>query len=87
MDCCVRRGSRVCENFARYNHTQNFEACGHAQSKKCEWRSLGQFLPPSFVAGGDSCSAETGRQGGWPWLRLRAMTGHSEHFQPGGHIR
>jgi hypothetical protein len=34
MDCCVRCGSRACENFARYNHAQNFEACGHAQSKK-----------------------------------------------------
>jgi hypothetical protein len=27
---------RLCENSARYNRTQNFEACGHAQSKKMQ---------------------------------------------------
>jgi hypothetical protein len=26
--------AHLCENSARYNRTQNFEACGHAQSKK-----------------------------------------------------
>jgi hypothetical protein len=30
----VWQGSRLCENSARYNRTRNFEACGHAQSKK-----------------------------------------------------
>jgi hypothetical protein len=42
------------------------------------WRrrtaAMGHFLPPSFVAGGDRCSPETGRRGGWPWLRPRAIT-------------
>ena len=36
--CCVaanrRSGPRPCENSTRYNRTRNFEACGHAQSKK-----------------------------------------------------
>jgi hypothetical protein len=27
-------GSRLYENFARYNRIQNFEACGHPQRKK-----------------------------------------------------
>jgi hypothetical protein len=28
--------AHLCENSARYNRTQNFEACGHAQSKKMQ---------------------------------------------------
>jgi hypothetical protein len=32
----VSLGSRLCENSARYNRTQNFEACGHAQSEKTQ---------------------------------------------------
>jgi hypothetical protein len=34
----------------------------------------GQFTPPSLVAGGDRCSAETGRRGGWSWLRRAGMS-------------
>jgi hypothetical protein len=82
-----RFGSRVCENSARYNRAQNFEACRHAQSKKNQKfvlrstlrpdqisfsHSLGHFLPPGFVAGGGSCFPETGRRGGWSWPRPRA---------------
>jgi hypothetical protein len=58
-------GPRLCENSARYTRTQNFEACGHAQSKKMQKfvlrlalrpnqisfsHSLGQFLPPSLAS-------------------------------------
>jgi hypothetical protein len=30
---------------------------------------LGHFPSPSFVAGGDRCTPETGRRREWPWLR------------------
>ena len=35
-----RLGSRLCENSTRYNHTRNFEPCGHAQSEKRKNSSL-----------------------------------------------
>jgi hypothetical protein len=62
----VGSGSRLCENSARYNRTRNFEACGHAQSKKMQKfvfrsalrpnqisfsHSLGHFPPPSIATG------------------------------------
>jgi hypothetical protein len=47
-DVCT--GSRVCENSARYNRTQNFEAWGHAQSKKMQKFVLRSALRPNRIS-------------------------------------
>jgi hypothetical protein len=46
----VRSGSRLCENSARYNRTQNFEACGHAQSKKMQKFVSRSALRPNQIS-------------------------------------
>src|SRR5450755_4096717 len=66
----VRIGSSLCENSTRYKRTLNFEACGHAQSKKMQKfvlrsalrpnqisfsHSLGQNEPSKHVRVGGSC--------------------------------
>jgi hypothetical protein len=43
----VSYGPRLCENSARYNRTRNFEACGHAQSKKTQ-KFILQTRPPAL---------------------------------------
>jgi hypothetical protein len=40
-------GPRPCENSTRYNRTRNFEACGHAQSKKMQKFLLRSALQPN----------------------------------------
>jgi len=42
-----RFGPRPCENSTRYNRTRNFEACGHAQSKKMQKFLLRSALQPN----------------------------------------
>jgi hypothetical protein len=37
----------MCENSTRYNRTRNFEACGHAQSKKMQKFLLRSALQPN----------------------------------------
>ena len=41
------RRPRPCENSTRYNRTRNFEACGHAQSKKMQKFLLRSALQPN----------------------------------------
>jgi hypothetical protein len=43
-------GSRLCENSAWYNCTQNFEACGHAQSKETQEFVLRSPLRPNQIS-------------------------------------
>jgi hypothetical protein len=43
-------GSRLCENSARYNRTRNFEAYGHAQSKKTQKFILRSALRPNQIS-------------------------------------
>ena len=40
-------GPRPCGNSTRYNRTRNFEACGHAQSKKMQKFLLRSALQPN----------------------------------------
>jgi hypothetical protein len=42
--------AHLCENSARYNRTQNFEACGHAQSKKMQKFVLRSALRPNQIS-------------------------------------
>ena len=46
----VGSGSRLCENVARYDCTQNFEACGHVQSKKMQKFILRSALRPNQIS-------------------------------------
>src|SRR6516164_2715674 len=46
----VSSGSRLCENVARYDCTQNFEACGHVQSKKMQKFILRSALRPNQIS-------------------------------------
>ena len=43
-------GTRLCENSAWYNRTQNFEACGRAQSKKMQKFVLRSALRPNQIS-------------------------------------
>jgi hypothetical protein len=45
-------------------------AAGNPAKRRCR----GQMPPPSLVAGGDRCSPETGRHGGWLWLLPQPTT-------------
>ena len=45
-----RFGSRLCENSAWYNRTQNFEACGRAWSKKTQKFVLRLALRPNQIS-------------------------------------
>ena len=47
---CGRKCSRPCENSTRYNRTRNFEACGHAQSKKMQKFLLRSALQPNQIS-------------------------------------
>jgi len=42
--------AHLCENFARYDRTRNFEACGHAQSKKTQKFILRSLLRPNQIS-------------------------------------
>src|SRR6516165_3704018 len=44
------RGSRLCENVARYDCTRNFEACGHVQIKKMHKFVLRSALRPNEIS-------------------------------------
>src|SRR6516225_638680 len=46
----VGSGPRLCENSARYDRTRNFEACGHAQSKKTQKFILRSVLRPNQIS-------------------------------------
>src|SRR5271169_3408309 len=41
---------RPCENSTRYNRTRNFEACGHAQSKKMQKFPLRSALQSNQIS-------------------------------------
>jgi hypothetical protein len=41
---------RPCENSTRYNRTRNFEACGHAQSKKIQKFLFRSALQPNQIS-------------------------------------
>ena len=45
-----RSRTRLCENSAWYNRTQNFEACGRAQSKKTQKFILRSALRPNQIS-------------------------------------
>jgi hypothetical protein len=45
----VPSGSRLCENSLRYKRTRNFEACGHAHSKKTQKFTLCSALRPNQI--------------------------------------
>jgi hypothetical protein len=50
MHALVGNGPRLCENSARYNRTQNFEACGDAQGKKTQKFILRSALRPNQIS-------------------------------------
>jgi hypothetical protein len=67
-------GSRLCENAARYNRTRNFEAWGHAQSKKMQKFVLRSALRPNQISFSHSLGqGETVQHvrsdGSFPWKR------------------
>jgi hypothetical protein len=46
----ILNSTRPCENSTRYNRTRNFEACGHAQSKKMQKFLLRSALQPNQIS-------------------------------------
>ena len=50
--------AHLCENSARYDRTRNFEACGHAQSKKTQKFILRSLLRPNQISFSHSLDPE-----------------------------
>ena len=73
LHCMSLDVTRLCENFARYNRTRNFEACGHAQSKKTQKFILRSLLRPNQFSFSHSLDPEREAPGvRWPGDSRRA---------------
>jgi hypothetical protein len=66
---------RPCENSTRYNRTRNFEACGHAQSKKMQKFLLRSALQPNQI----SFSHGLGPSRQAAFFGPTSLTGHCGH--------